>query len=146
MQRSWFKKIRKSEGFTQALLAIELDVSESMICAIERGKRNPSFELAKLMAIALNFEKYVLDWTRFFDEKDKSDFISGEEKRKIFEQLLDEIWQAKRLKRDVLPELYRISGEIDMAIQFDVLLEDQIERLNRECILEGIQEIKYSVR
>jgi repressor LexA len=50
------KEIRKSKGLTQEQLAEELDVSKSLIVAVERGERNLSLKLLKKIQ-----EKYHID-------------------------------------------------------------------------------------
>ena len=48
------KKAREKSGYTQENLARFLDVTTQTIYKIEKGKTNPSFELVKKIAKALN--------------------------------------------------------------------------------------------
>ena len=44
--RAW----RKARGWTQEVLAEELDVHRTYVCGIERGRRNPSLTMLERMA------------------------------------------------------------------------------------------------
>lgn len=60
--REWLAKARKATGKSQQELADEIGIAQSTLGSIESGNRNPSVELAKKIAAALNFP-----WTRFFE-------------------------------------------------------------------------------
>jgi putative transcriptional regulator len=63
--RTWLK-VKRNER-PQELIAKMAGISQQMYSRIERGKANPSVEVAKKIAAALDF-----DWTRFFpDDYDK---------------------------------------------------------------------------
>jgi len=69
--RNWLKTIRReSNNLTQEQVAKMAGVSRTMITEIENGKANPSVEVAKRIAAALDFE-----WTWFFEDEP----ASGEE-------------------------------------------------------------------
>lgn len=66
--RDWLREIRKSEGFSsceEAAAKIGC-ISASHYTSIENGTRSPHPETAKQIADALNFSRYEIDWTRFF--------------------------------------------------------------------------------
>ena len=64
---NWLMLIRKEkEGKTQAEVAKEAGISQQAYCLIESGTNRPSVDTAKAIAAALHFEKYKLDWTKFF--------------------------------------------------------------------------------
>jgi transcriptional regulator with XRE-family HTH domain len=44
------KKLRKSKGFTQVELAVELNLSPSYVAAIEQASRQPSLKTLKKIA------------------------------------------------------------------------------------------------
>lgn len=46
--------IRESKGMTQAELAKKINVTQSMLCQIERGTKVPSLPLSSEIATALN--------------------------------------------------------------------------------------------
>lgn len=55
---------RKEKGLTQAELARQVQVAQSMICNIENGMRRPSVAVAKRIGSALGF-----DWAILFDSE-----------------------------------------------------------------------------
>lgn len=61
--REWLKKLREDQNMTQAQVAERSGLCESAYCLVETGKRNPSVDSAKRIALALGFE-----WTKFFEE------------------------------------------------------------------------------
>lgn len=63
-ERVWLKNIRESKRLTQENIAANLGVTRQHIGLIENGIANPSPELAKKIAIVLDF-----DWTLFYQEK-----------------------------------------------------------------------------
>jgi len=67
--RQWLIDIRKDQKKTQDIVAHYAGVTRQMIGIIERNKGNPHPSTAKAIAKALNFEKYGLDWTAFYDNK-----------------------------------------------------------------------------
>ena len=67
--RQWLRNIRKVEGYTCRTIAKIIEVSTSHYTNIENDNRNPHPSTAKAIAKALNFEKYGLDWTAFYDNK-----------------------------------------------------------------------------
>ena len=48
------RHIRESKGMTQAELAEKINVTQSMLCQIERGTKAPSLPLSTEIAAALN--------------------------------------------------------------------------------------------
>lgn len=51
------RKLRQKQKWTQEQLAVAVDVSRQSIVAIEKGKYNPSLDLA--FKIALQFERPI---------------------------------------------------------------------------------------
>lgn len=47
------QKIRKDKKISQASLASSIGVTQSMLCQIERGTKNPSLQVGKAIADAL---------------------------------------------------------------------------------------------
>lgn len=62
--RKWLKKIRIEKGLTQQDVAKNGGFARTYYTMVEQGKRTPSVEIAKLIAMVLGF-----DWTIFFDDK-----------------------------------------------------------------------------
>lgn len=60
------KEKRQQRNLTMKEVAVSANISESLLCLIEHGKRRPSVETAKRIAETLGF-----DWTEFFDDKTK---------------------------------------------------------------------------
>lgn len=58
------KRIRIEKGVTLRQVADAANISESMYCLIENGKRRPSPDVAKRIGSYLGF-----DWTQFYDDK-----------------------------------------------------------------------------
>ena len=56
------KQLRLQKCLTMRQVADAADISESMYCLIESGKRRPSPEAAKRIGSVLGF-----DWTKFYD-------------------------------------------------------------------------------
>ena len=46
-------EIRKSRGFSQAVLAKKVGIEQGSLCDIERGRRKPSFDVLIRLALAL---------------------------------------------------------------------------------------------
>jgi transcriptional regulator with XRE-family HTH domain len=67
--KDWLKEIRLREGLKQKNLARELGITPAFYCFIEKGIRNVSVNLAKSIAAALHFERYGIDWTRFYEDE-----------------------------------------------------------------------------
>ncbi len=63
MKRVWLINYRKNKKMSQEELACKCDVKQMTISSIENGTRRPSPELAKKIAIVLDF-----DWTKFYEE------------------------------------------------------------------------------
>ena len=52
------KELRDEKGYSQAKLAEIADISAAEVCRIEKGNRkNPSMELVKSLAIALDLDE-----------------------------------------------------------------------------------------
>ena len=67
--RDWLVAIRKEkEGKTQTEVARAVGVTQQAYCLIELEENRPSIDTAKAIAAALNFEKYGLDWTKFYED------------------------------------------------------------------------------
>ena len=66
--RTWMREYRKKAKLTQAGVATCAGISQNHYSNIEKGNRRPSPEVAKRIAALLNF-----DWTRFYDDTDKTD-------------------------------------------------------------------------
>lgn len=62
------KRIRIEKGVTLRQVADAANISESMYCLIENGKRRPSPDVAKRIGSYLGF-----DWTQFYDDKPIND-------------------------------------------------------------------------
>lgn len=50
------RQLRKEKGMTQTELAEKLNITQSMLCQIERGTKTPSLPLGKEIADALGCE------------------------------------------------------------------------------------------
>lgn len=61
--RVWLKKSRTDGNITQFEISKKAGIAQAYYAQIERGLRKPSVEVAKKIAIILNF-----DWTKFFEE------------------------------------------------------------------------------
>lgn len=72
--RQWLIEIREKQKMTQDIVAKQVGITRQMIGMIENEKANPHPSTAKAIAEALEFDKYGLSWTAFFDDKqnDKS--------------------------------------------------------------------------
>lgn len=68
MDVNWLQKIRNEQNVSQKKLGQLCDIGATGVSMIETGKRKPSVNLAKKMANALNFDKYNLTWTIFFED------------------------------------------------------------------------------
>lgn len=68
--RKWLIILRGKEGLTQEAVAEKAGITRQMVGALEGGKAKPSVDTAKAIAAALHFEKYKLDWTKFFEVKE----------------------------------------------------------------------------
>jgi len=62
MKREWLIELRKSKKMFQREVASESNITMQLYSYIERGERNPSIEVAKKIALVLDFP-----WTRFFE-------------------------------------------------------------------------------
>ncbi|MDO5547725.1 MAG: helix-turn-helix transcriptional regulator [Eubacteriales bacterium] len=47
------RRIRGERQLTQAYVAAQVGISQSMLCQIERGTKNPSLQVGKLISIVL---------------------------------------------------------------------------------------------
>ena len=56
------KEKRIEKGLSQAALAREVRIAQSMICSIEKGTRQPSVTVAKRIGVVLGF-----DWTLLYE-------------------------------------------------------------------------------
>ena len=67
---SWLKSIRLEENKTHEQMASELNISRAYYTRIENGKRGARLDskLAKKISDILNFTKYCIDWTKFYDD------------------------------------------------------------------------------
>lgn len=52
--------LRKTKGMTQLELCVDSGISQSFICDLEAGRRNPSVETLERIAIALGVSLSVL--------------------------------------------------------------------------------------
>lgn len=64
MKRIWLQQFRIAKGLSQKEVAIAINRTEVYYGFIENGKRNPSVELAQLIAEFLGF-----DWRLFYPKK-----------------------------------------------------------------------------
>lgn len=64
--RKWLVSIRG--GRTQAAVAYDTGISQSMYSAIERGNRTPCIKTAKKLGELLGF-----DWTMFYEDEEAPD-------------------------------------------------------------------------
>ncbi|QKS71941.1 helix-turn-helix transcriptional regulator [Paenalkalicoccus suaedae] len=62
--RTWMKELRISKGLTQEKVAESAGIKRPYYAMIESGDRNPSVNVAKLIADKLDF-----NWTIFFDKE-----------------------------------------------------------------------------
>lgn len=62
--RIWLRKRRATLNMTQYYVASHSGIQRAYYTAIENGDRRPSVDVAKRIALVLNF-----DWTIFFDDK-----------------------------------------------------------------------------
>ena len=65
--RSWLKTKRNNKGLTQSVVAKMAGIDVTMVSKIELGERNPSVEVAKKIAAALDF-----DWVRFYQDDEQA--------------------------------------------------------------------------
>jgi len=68
----WLKEIRKSQKKSQQECADAIGVTQQMFSCIENGRRKPHYTKAQLIAEYLNFQKYGLTWTAFFEKQNTS--------------------------------------------------------------------------
>lgn len=61
--RKWLFDIRLRKKLTQESIAKEVKITRTYYTQIENGDRRPSVEVAKRIAVCLDF-----DWTIFFDD------------------------------------------------------------------------------
>ena len=52
--------LRKTRGLTQLELSVDSGLSQSFLCDLEAGRRNPSVETLERIAVALNVSLSVL--------------------------------------------------------------------------------------
>jgi transcriptional regulator with XRE-family HTH domain len=66
----WLIDIRQQEGISQTKVADKVKISKQYYNMIEAGTRGKSIRgsLAKSIAAALHFERYGIDWTRFYED------------------------------------------------------------------------------
>ncbi|MEM5639866.1 helix-turn-helix transcriptional regulator [Bacillus toyonensis] len=50
MKREWLIKLRKDKGLKQLEIAKTLDISSNYYCEIEKGKKNPRWNIAMRIA------------------------------------------------------------------------------------------------
>lgn len=62
--REWLKEKRIDKKMTHDEVAKASGIERAYYTMIEQGKRRPSVQVAKAIAITLNF-----DWVLFFDDK-----------------------------------------------------------------------------
>ncbi|VDG98865.1 Predicted transcriptional regulator [Lysinibacillus sphaericus] len=62
--RYWLKELRNSKKLTQQSVADRSDIERSYYTMIESGKRTPSVQVAKSIALVIGF-----DWTIFFENQ-----------------------------------------------------------------------------
>lgn len=70
--REFLKKIRQENNMTHEQTAKLLGISRVFYTNIENGKRNLRPDLAQTIATVLNFKKYGLTWTVFFEKSNTS--------------------------------------------------------------------------
>ena len=61
--RAWLAEIRTEKGYSQKRVSEEIGISQPTYWEYERGKCNPSVEVAKKIGKLLGF-----DWTAFFED------------------------------------------------------------------------------
>lgn len=64
--REWLIKLRKKANKTQEQVADLARISRPTYTRIETGERNPSVDIAKKIALVLEF-----DWVRFYESEVK---------------------------------------------------------------------------
>jgi len=69
--RKWLKHIRLLKKLTHEELAKQICISRAHYTHIELSQRNPSIELAKELSRALDFGKYNISWTKFYENQEK---------------------------------------------------------------------------
>lgn len=67
---SWLKDIRLNHNMTHTQVATAINVSRAYYTRIENGTRGAKLDtkLAKKIADVLNFKKYKINWTKFYDD------------------------------------------------------------------------------
>ena len=126
------KEMRKSEGLTQGQLAIELNLSKSMVCEIENGNRKLNPDIASHSLKKIDNPNYALDVLHLFSDGFTAPRLNGksvEYHRLALEEFaMREMEEAVQILKDVslvkppqesdLEELERIEdvvGELEDA-------------------------------
>ena len=60
-KRKWLEALRKQKGWSQARLGAEIGVSQTQYLYIEKGYRDPSQEMKKLIADQLGIDVETFD-------------------------------------------------------------------------------------
>ncbi|WP_100373108.1 helix-turn-helix transcriptional regulator [Bacillus sp. FJAT-45037] len=63
LHRHWLQKIRQQKELTQGYVADNAGIQRAYYAQIELGSRRPSVDVAKSIAIVLDFQ-----WTLFFED------------------------------------------------------------------------------
>lgn len=71
--RLWLINIREKCKMTQEQVSIKAKVSRQFIGMLENNtKVNPHPNTAKRISEVLEFEKYGIDWTKFFEDEQQN--------------------------------------------------------------------------
>jgi transcriptional regulator with XRE-family HTH domain len=65
--RDWLKEIRENLNTSQLKIAHNIGISQNYYSDIENGNRRPSPEVAQRIAAEMHFDKYGIDWTKFYE-------------------------------------------------------------------------------
>lgn len=126
-------KIRKSKGFTQKQVAIELNVSCPTISDWEKGKKNPNhsnlLKLAQLFSVSIDY-LLGIDTENSVDEQLLDAAIEADHK---LLQLYGNPYQAKKTEERILRERPVSDADLKFAIFGDAnnITDAQFEEVKR---------------
>ncbi|MYL44625.1 helix-turn-helix domain-containing protein [Virgibacillus halodenitrificans] len=157
------KEMRKSEGLTQEQLAMELNLSKSMICEIERGNRKLQEDVAHYSLKNLDNPLYALDIVHEFSDGYTAPRLSGnavewhrlameefvlKETQEVI-QILEDVSLVKAPEASNLEELKQVEVVIGELIDAETaignlkaILADQYKLSLKECHKERKQHYK----
>ncbi|PGW58080.1 helix-turn-helix transcriptional regulator [Bacillus thuringiensis] len=87
MKREWLIKLRENKGLRQFEVAKKLDISSNYYCEIEKGKKNPRWNIAMRIAefFCVSVENFFYNPTRVSRVKKEAE-AEGNESITSFQQ------------------------------------------------------------